>query len=347
MRKIDTISIQQGTHERSISFWQGNPADTPADDPVDLIIVSAFRDNYEPTKWSIIGALDRKGLSVETLSRDKAIDLRGTAGFWLSQSLAQGISAVGVRRVLCFEPHFLGEHASELVGQLFRGLFPFLSDAHEATVAMAIIATGAIGEDPERMLRALVSAAFMWMSRGLPIRELRIMEQLPDRSTALTPVFADLKKELSSPASADESNARFHVFLSFAHDDVAVADNVAQALRVQSPEIRLFDYRLSIDVGKAWQDEIDQAIGACLKMVALLSPSYFRSDVCREELGVGRLLHRRRSESFLFPIYARSLQNSEELPFWLQAINYIDCREVDTGKLTAAAKRLAQSKPDG
>jgi TIR domain-containing protein len=90
------------------------------------------------------------------------------------------------------------------------------------------------------------------------------------------------KKQLSSPSGGDESDAKYHAFLSFSHDDAAVADSVAQALKVQTPDIRLFDYRLSIDVGKAWQDEIDRAIGACLKMVALLSPSYFSSDVCRE-----------------------------------------------------------------
>jgi hypothetical protein len=73
MHKIDSISIHEGGHERLISFWEGNPAETPADEPVDLIIVSAFRNNYVPTKWSIIGALDRRGLSVEALAQNKAI----------------------------------------------------------------------------------------------------------------------------------------------------------------------------------------------------------------------------------------------------------------------------------
>lgn len=343
MHEIDSITIRDGSHERSISFWEGSPADIPLDDPVDLIIVSAFKDNYVPTKISIIGGLDRKGLSVEALAQDKAIDLRSTAGFWLSKPLAQGTSVVGVRRILCFEPHYLGERASELVGQLFRGLFPFLSDTQEAKVAMAVIATGAIGEKPERMLRALVSAAVMWMSRGLPIRELRIMEQMPRRAAKLTPVFAELKKS-ATLSNESASGNKYHAFLSFANEDSLAADNLKQALRGQMPDVRLFDYRLSIDVGKTWQDEIDEAIGACRKMIALLSPEYFSSNECREELGIGRLLHKRRNATFLFPIYARSLQNEDEMPYWLQAINYIDCREADPGKLAAAAKRLGLLK---
>jgi hypothetical protein len=339
MHSVDRITIQDGTHERSISFWQGNPADILPDDPVDLIIVSAFQNDYTPTRWSIIGALNRKGLSVRELAEDKAFDLRSTAGFWLSRPLPEETTAVGVKRILCFEPHFIGTHAIEVVGNLFRGLFPFLSDAQDATAAMAVIATGALGEDPASMLRALVSAAFMWMKRGLPIRELRIMEQNPKRVATLTPVFAEIKAT-SNRAEDDRDGNRFHAFLSFSSHDAGAADKVAAALRVRFPNIRLFDYRLSIDNGSFWQDEIDRAIRVCLKMIPLLSPAYFSSPECREELGVGRLLHKRRNRSFLFPLYTRSLANQDELPLWLQTITYIDCREADPDRLASAANQL-------
>jgi hypothetical protein len=339
MHKVDSFTIYDGSRARSISFWEGNPADILPNDPVDLIVVSAFHNDYTPTKWSIIGALYRKGLSVETLAKDKAIDLRSTAGFWLSKPLADGTTNVGVRRILCFEPHVLGARPPEVVGQLFRGLFPFLSDTQEAKVAMAVIATGAIGVEPAEMLSALVSAACIWMKRGLPIAELRIMEQNHTRVVALTSKFAELKAH-SSPAASGTDGSQFHVFLSFSKEDANAADNVAKALRERTPGIKLFDYRNSIDTGKVWQDEIDRAISGCRKMVSLLSPSYLHSPECLEELSMGHLLHKRRKLPFLFPLYTRSLGNEEELPLWLQTINYIDCREADPGKLTAAANRL-------
>jgi hypothetical protein len=83
MRRIDQITISDDGRSRTISFWQGNPADIDHDDPVDLNIVTAFRNNYTPTRRSIIGALHRRGLSVSALAQNKAVDLRETAGFWI------------------------------------------------------------------------------------------------------------------------------------------------------------------------------------------------------------------------------------------------------------------------
>ena len=204
---------------------------------------------------------------------------------------------------------------------------------------MTILAAGNLREDPELMLRALVTAASIWMKRGLPIHELRIIEKDKSRVALLTPLFAEMKN-LSAPAEDETTGGNYHVFLSFSSKDVNEADTIAKALRSRAPGLQLFDYRLAIDNGKVWQHEIDQALRACLRMISLLSPSYFSSPECREELSVARLLHKRRNYSFLFPLYIRSLSNDEELPFWLQAISYIDCREGDPGKLAAAANRL-------
>jgi hypothetical protein len=334
VHEIDRITISDGIRQRCISFWQGNPAEITQDDPVDLIIVSAFQNNYTPTQWSIIGALFRRGVNVSMLAEDKEIDLRKTAGFWLSRSLSKN-APVGAGRILCFEPGFLGAQPAEVVGYLFRGLFPFLPTAQDSTVAMAVIGTGALGEDPARMLRALVTAATEWMKRGLPIRELRIMEQNVNRAKALAPVFSELKA-LASPAPSKRASAQFDVLLSFSKADVPSAEIVSKSMREKAPRVRLFDYRFSINPGEIWQDEIDQAMQNCEKMVALLSPNYFASPECREELTMARLRHKRSEQPFLLPIYLRSLENNQELPLWLQAINYVDCREADPKKLNSA-----------
>ena len=340
MRKIDSLSFSDDKLiERTISFWHGNPAEISADDPVDSIIVSAFPNDYTPTRRSIIGALHRKGLSVADLAKNKAVDLRDTTGFWLSRPLPAAVTPVGVGRILCFEPHFLGPRPAELVGMLFRGMFPFLPEGQETRIAMAVIATGAIGENGERMLRALVSAASAWMKRGLPIRELRIMEQDLERAKALEPVFAELKAS-ATPNARERNSGRYDLFLSFAGEDANAVDLVRQALTAKGAEIQLFDYRHSIDPGKVWQDAIDLAMQSCRKMVAFLTPSYFRSVECKEEINMARLRHKRQDQSFLFPLYVRSLQNDAELPLWLQTVTYIDCREIDRTKLIGVADRL-------
>ncbi|NUZ06571.1 TIR domain-containing protein [Piscinibacter koreensis] len=345
MHRIDELRIADGDWQRTISFWEGNPAEIGHDDPVDLIVVSAFRDDYVPTERSIIGALHRRGLSVAALARDKAYDLRETTGFWLSRPLPPGASPVGAGRILCFEPHFLGTQPAEVVGNLFRGLFPFLRDDAEATVAMAVIATGALGEAPDRMLRALVTAAAGWMRRGLPIRELRIMEPWAERAEALRPVFADVKRGLATPtappaASPPPASAGYDVFLSFSKADADAVDVWREAVSQASPTPRLFDYRHSIDKGQVWQQAIDEAMQSCRRMVAFLSRDYFASVECQEELNMARLRHKREGQRFLFPLYVRSLADEAELPLWLQTVVYVDCREADPHRLAGAAPHL-------
>jgi hypothetical protein len=340
MQKIDSILVGYEGRARTISFWLGNPAEITVADPVDLIIVSAFPHNYTPTPRSIIGALHRRGLSVARLAEHKAFDLRETTGFWLSQPMVLEATPVGVSRILCFEPHFLGSHPAEVVGKLFRGLFPFLRDDHETKIAMAVIATGALRENPERMLRALVSAASGWMKRGLPVSELRIMEQNPERADALARTFAEMK-DTRAPDTKTMEVGRYDLFLSFAAEDGDPVDIVRNALRATNSNVRLFDYRHSIETGKVWQDAIDLAMQSCRKMVAFISPWYFKSVECKEELNMARLRHKRERQSFLFPLYVRSLCSESELPLWLQAITYDDCREANETKLVAAADRLA------
>ena len=347
MQMIDRLTTSDGTRTRTVSLWHGNPADIDHDNPVDLIIVSAFPNDYIPTPISIIGALDRRGLSVAQLATHKAADLRETTGFWLSEPLPANASQVGVSRILCFEPHFLGDSPTAVVGTLFRGLFPFLPETErESTVAMAVIATGAIGADPGEMLRALVTAATAWMTRGLPIRELRIMEPRPDRVEQLAAVFAELKTSTrNEPPPALRSTAtrepdQFDVFLSFAKEDARAADVVRDRLGAGSL-IRVFDYRTSVDPGKVWQDAIEAAMESCRKVVAFLSPAYFSSVECKEELSMARLRHKRENQSVLVPLYVRSLENAAELPLWLQTVTYVDCRPTDEAKLAAAAARLS------
>jgi hypothetical protein len=179
------------------------------------------------------------------------------------------------------------------------------------------------------------------MSRGLPIRELMILEQNPSRVRALAPIFAELKSQSIGERHAAGQES-YDVFLSFSSEDSALISVLKDGLGRHAPQLRVFDFRLAIDPGKPWQDELDAALQSCRKAVALLTPSYFKSAECKEELGIARLRNKRQNHTFLLPLYVRSCSNEQELPLWIEAINYIDCREADSAKIAAAANRVAE-----
>ena len=55
-------SIRNGDTERRIELFRGDLSELPADHAVDILVVSAFPNDYIPTRGSLIGALERKGI---------------------------------------------------------------------------------------------------------------------------------------------------------------------------------------------------------------------------------------------------------------------------------------------
>jgi hypothetical protein len=122
MELIDTIIVRHQGNERRVMLFVGDLALLPEREAVDVLIVSAFPDNYIPTRTSLIGALARAGVSVADLAKKKEVDLRKFSSCWLSHPIER--PGVHFRRLLCFEPGVLGK-APELVGDIFRSIVPF------------------------------------------------------------------------------------------------------------------------------------------------------------------------------------------------------------------------------
>jgi hypothetical protein len=226
-----------------------------------------------------------------------------------------------------------------LVADLFRGLFPFLDDRKSQIVAMPIMASGDQGYPKEIMLRSILRAASHWFARGLAIGELKIVERNAASAKQLAKVMADFKSSLAISALMPTHSKQFDVFLSFSTEDRNAADCAKVALSNEPSVQRVFDFRFGIDQGSSWQEEIDRAISSCSAIIAILSPAYFRSPECREELMQARLRNKHAERTLLFPVYWRSSQ--KEFPLWLRTLNYDDCRESDYKKLTSAVAEFA------
>lgn len=107
------------------------------------------------------------------------------------------------------------------------------------------------------------------------------------------------------------------------------------------PSPTVFDFRLSINVGTSYQDEVDRAIESCRKVVSILSPAYFASPECQEELNSARFRNKRAGFKLLIPIYWKSV--TPDLPRWLRTLNRANCTDEEFAELPNAVQRVSQA----
>jgi hypothetical protein len=334
---LDQITVYHGSEPRHVELYSGDLTDIPPAEAVDILVASAFPDDYTPTPGSLTEALARKGVSLAELAKAKAVDLRQFCSCWLSQEVRQ--PGVQFRRILCFEPAIRGR-PPEVVGDIFRCLAPLAGGQPPfRQIAMPVVASGDMREDPAVMLGALVDAAVHWLALGLPIERIKIVEYLAHKAERLQATFALLKKQYSrtTPQLEPRKQPKYDFFISYAQRDAKEeADELAAELCRLRPGVRVFLDRLSLNVGRAWQQELDEALADCRKVVALSTPGYLASKVCQEEFNMARLRHRNSGEEILLPIYVRTV----DLPLPMQQFQYIDCREADRAKIREACQKL-------
>lgn len=195
---VEEIKVPCDGITRRIVLARGDLAHIDPADQVDLLVISAFPDDYTPTPSSLIGQLAANGVSVEQLSATKARDLRDTTGAWLSQPL----ETAGFKRLVCFEPHRLGS-PPKVVGKLFRALFPFLSEEQDQIIAMPLISGGDAGWPAKAMLPPMLEAAVGWLRLGLPVATLFIVTRSETELEHMHEAFQAERKRTQNKAPYD------------------------------------------------------------------------------------------------------------------------------------------------
>lgn len=238
MALLDTIVVDSNGSQRIIELHQGDLTNLTPEDHVDILVVSAFPDDYIPTPTSLVGALYRKGISVEELSRDKSVDLRTAFSCWLSQHTVSRENSIQFDRILCFEPQYRGD-PPEVVGDIFRALAPFVaSEPPVKTIAMPLVAAGDQGHSIKSMLAPLIEASIKWLSIGLPLEKIKIFTYSTSQAAVATSIFQEIKNTIAPPAPTKASN-RYDVFISYSRKDREAGERLAEHLKQSGKRIFL------------------------------------------------------------------------------------------------------------
>jgi hypothetical protein len=335
MKLIDSISIR-GKKGKRIELYQGDLTSLRPNEAVDLLVVSAFPNDYIPTPTSLIGALHKKGLSVASLAKFKEKDLRKDFSCWLSNEFIQSDPGIQFRRILCFEPLVRGE-PPELVGDIFRALTPILGEVSDiSSIAMPLVAAGDQGYPVSSMLIPLLDAAIHWMETGLPLECIKIVAYSDDEAKQAKKVFYDRKSVYQQSTPYSQAQVEYDVFISYARENNAEMEILEKQLTTSRPYIKIFLDRKDIDIGSPWQPQIFESLDKCRKVAALFSPDYLNSKVCKEEFNIAWVRSREIDKDIIFPIYLYSA----DLPTYMKYRNYFDCREGSKAKLLKASDRL-------
>jgi hypothetical protein len=348
MQILRVINIQTEDGPRQIQLAVGDITDTPENLACDAIVVSSFPGNYVPTRTSVIGALSRKGLSVEDLARKKDSDLRKDFGCWLSHELPPR-PGLSFKRLLCFETALRGQ-APDVIGDLFRAIEPFaLGPPYLQSVAIPLLGAGNQGYDASVVANALLAESFGRLKEGHPIKFVRLVarderyfanlndenlvasvEDSASTSSMLEATGINVEGETLNEGSGEErvrqSKSTIDVFISYSRKDQLGARTLADSLTAAG--VTVFLDERNIESGASWQQSIFDALEECRCAAVLYSPDFISSKICKDEFNAAMILRRRRGEDFIFPLLIRHA----ELPAYMEMLNYVDCCTLDSNK---------------
>ncbi|KAJ8037270.1 hypothetical protein HOLleu_18049 [Holothuria leucospilota] len=348
----DTIRVLTQNGECLIEYCLGDICELKVKNKVDVLLVSAFHENYQPVRNTLIGALKEKlKLSVEEVAMNKAEDLRQYYSCWISKPLPKHLP---FRQLLCFEPRRLRSvHPKEFVGDVFRCLVPVLNN-ESGTVITPILSTGQLGFEETAIIESMVEAAVNWMKTGLPLKKLKIVqyalfskEGVPvsyfqRNYDGVSKVFGELKERYDMQYLMPKvTPIEYDVYISCSTDDNNICQILQEELKKAKSDIRvLIGSEQKMKQTESWQEDMYAIMMKCAKVVTVLSPRYFQSSACIEQYNIALCCNRKAHVDLLAPFY---IEEVPELPSYMQLVQYIDCMPLNVAKISDGCKQLIGS----
>lgn len=345
MDPLDSLTFHVGSAPKHLELYQGDLAAMNPHDGVDVLVVSAFPNDYTPTATSLIGALHRRGVSVADLATRPQYDLREYWASWLSEE----VQGQGFKRVLCYEPAHRAddEHG---VDAIFRALGPFVGAKHKVRrVALPVVGTGDRGRPIAEALLPLLEAAYDSL-RTTALNCIRLVIHDPSHVDEALAHFREFKEtHLGDLGEHGPLPTQYDVFLSYSRRRAEDAEVVHDALTTLEPGIRIFQDIKRLREGHDYRTQLDFAIRSSARVVTLYTPEYLESGPCKDEFNTAWTIRGRCAPDLLFPMFVRAegldgrrIDDRLDKDLRKTTTHYAQCTEADPARITAACERLVR-----
>lgn len=353
MQLLSAINLTVPAGHAVIQLLQGDLSALPKEHAADLLVISAFPNDYTPLPGSLMYALHEKGLQVSELATHKSVDLVKSLGCWLSEPLtAAQQQTFNFRQVLCFEPAREAGTPDSIVGNIFRSINNFAFDDDNNVIAMQVLGAGKQKIPVDKMVPALLEAAIFWLKSGIPLDCIKLVAHSDEVAKQALQLFNHAKEQYESkataktvikgpplpPAIAPESAVKeYDFFISYSHKQQQQVEELVKALKAKNADWNIFYDRSAIPAGGLWIKLISDAIQHSKNVVCILTPQYRDSAVCWDEFQCAKAKEYRTKKPLIKTI---NFLKDDDMPLIMSVYSYIDCTEGDVEKLKEAVDAL-------
>lgn len=278
--------------EKSVAVYQQDIRDL--DEPLEVMTISAFYRNYVPSRNTLLGALNEKGISVAELAEDPKIDLRSVCNIWLSRKLSG--AGLPINRIGCMElsPYVYTRDAwSQVQQQILNSISAYfhmldiasLSGLNVSRIGMPVPGGGNQHVDSAFTAIPMLNECFAFLKRNPHARKISIItrdeNQAQDFAQVLEQSYAAHSEQMDQTDRLEESRQRAMAFISYSSKDKNVADNLCSKLEAAGigvwyapRDIRANDYASAIVT----------AIRGCTHFITLISKNSLASNHVLNEI---------------------------------------------------------------
>lgn len=251
-----------------------------SDEEFNLLVCSAFKNDYIPTPRSLIGALQfQKQISVEQLAKNPEIDLKDY-GCWLSQPILSNFHRIACVELIDLDNYEPISSESRILKKAFSTFRFLLEQASLQEIPIRSVALPILGTGDQQIEECFIVPPLVQQClHALKIiPELETITFFARRESNVSNIIDYLNKTLVSRKESAPD-----LFISYSSKQYEIAENIFNHLTGNgfscwmAPE--------SIPTGSSYQEEIPLALNQISSLILLLTHDAEKSRWVQKEVG--------------------------------------------------------------